>query len=50
MEVNVSAEIVRETGIPIASLIEVVGGKSEQLLTGYNVSTAKLLAQVKKSP
>jgi len=37
VEVNVSAAIVRETGIPMASLIETVGGKSEQLLTGYKI-------------
>ena len=35
VEPNVSAAIVRETAIPMASIIEIVGGKSPQLLKGY---------------
>jgi len=37
VESSVSAAIVRETGVPMASLIEFVGGKSPQLLPGYKV-------------
>lgn len=37
VESFISAAIVRETGVPMASLIEFVGGKSPQLLPGYKV-------------
>jgi hypothetical protein len=37
VESSVSAAIVRETAVPMASLIEFVGGKSPQLLPGYKV-------------
>lgn len=35
VELNVSSAIVRETAIPMARLIEFVGGKSPQILSGY---------------
>ena len=37
VETPVSAAIVRETAIPMASLIEFVGGESPQLLPGYKI-------------
>lgn len=37
VESGVSAAIVTETGIPMASLIEFVGGKSPPLLPGYKI-------------
>ena len=37
VETSVSSAIVRETAIPLASLIEFVGGQSPQLLSGYKV-------------
>jgi hypothetical protein len=37
VEHNVSSAIVRETAISMASLIEFVGGKSPQLLSGYKI-------------
>lgn len=37
VETKVSSAIVRETAIPLASLIEFVGGKSPQILDGYKV-------------
>lgn len=37
VEHQVSAAIVRETAIPLASLIEFVGGKTPQLLSGYKI-------------
>ncbi len=37
VETSVSSAIVRETAVPLASLIEFVGGKSPQLLNGYKV-------------
>lgn len=37
VETPVSAAIVRETAIPMASLIELVGGESPQLLPGYKI-------------
>lgn len=37
VETNVSSAIVRETAVPLANLIEFVGGKSPQLLNGYKI-------------
>jgi hypothetical protein len=37
VEPEVSAAIVRETAIPMARVIELVGGKSPQLLPGYKI-------------
>ena len=37
VEPEVSGAIVRETAVPMASVIEFVGGKSPQLLPGYKV-------------
>jgi hypothetical protein len=37
VETNVSSSIVRETAVPLASLIEFVGGKSPQILSGYKI-------------
>ncbi|MGJ5676843.1 MAG: hypothetical protein ACR9NN_25110 [Nostochopsis sp.] len=37
VETTVSSAILRETAIPLASLIEFVGGKSPQILSGYKI-------------
>jgi hypothetical protein len=37
IETLVSGAIVRETAMPLASLIELVGGKSPKLLSGYQI-------------
>jgi hypothetical protein len=37
VETTVSTAILRETAMPLASLIELVGGKSPQILSGYKI-------------